>query len=184
MWAKLLDNLLLPKYLISVAATLKPDWFVETRWFVMKKQTSCFIKDVQIFSDISKEVRSADSLLEIVCYFLWTGTTLAFFHSSRKIPLYKHDLKIIPRGLHIDGPHIFNIWILILSWPCAFSESKFWIILRISSLEKVTLHKNLSILSKSPDDRLLPLLITVHYLAKNELNNSAFFLKSVANLFS
>ena len=54
----------------------------------------------------------------------------------------------------------------------------------MSSLEKVIFDKNLSVLSKSSDGRLLTLLIIVHYLAKNELNNSAFFLKSVTNLFS
>ena len=53
-----------------------------------------------------------------------------------EIPLYKYDLKIILRGLHIDGPHIFNIWMLILSLLCAFSESEFRIIFRISSLAK------------------------------------------------
>ena len=69
-------------------------------------------------------------------------------------------------GLHIDGPHIFNIRMLILSKPCAFSESKFLIIFGMSSLEKVILDKNVSVLSKSSDGRLLPLLITVHCLAK------------------
>ena len=43
----------------------------------------------------------------------------------------------------------------------------------MASLEKVILDKNLSVLSKSSDGRLLTLLITVHCLAKNELKNSA-----------
>ena len=53
----------------------------------------------------------------------------------------------------------------------------------MSLLEKVILDKNSSVLGKSSDGRPLSLLITVHCLAKNELNNSAFFLKSAANLF-
>lgn len=40
-----------------------------------------------------------------------------------------------------------------------------------SLVEKVTLDKNISILSKSSDDGLLPLLITMHALAKHELNS-------------
>ena len=68
---------------------------------------------------------------------------------------------------------------LTLSWPCGFSESKSWIIFRMPLVEKVILDKNLSVLSKSSDGRLLPSLITLYCLAKNELNNSAFFVKSV-----
>ena len=52
------------------------------------------------------------------------------------------------------------------------------------SLEKDITIKKLYVLSKSSDCRLMPLLITVHCLAKNELNNSAVFVKSVTNLFS
>ena len=54
----------------------------------------------------------------------------------------------------------------------------------MSLLEKVILDKNVPVISKSSDGRLLPLLITMHCLAKSELNNLAFFLKSVTNLFS
>ena len=53
----------------------------------------------------------------------------------------------------------------------------------MSSLEKIILDKNLSVLSKISDGRLLP-LITVEFLAKSELNNPGFFVKSVTNLFS
>ena len=122
-----------------------------------------------IFPQIGRSEISRWFARDCLPFFLWTGTTIAFFHSSGKVSLSKHDLKIISRGLHIDGPHIFNIRMLILSWPCAFSESKFWIIFRMSSLEKVILDKNLSVLSKRSDNRLLLLLITVHCLAKNDL---------------
>ena len=54
----------------------------------------------------------------VVCWrlfviFLRTGMTFTFFHSSRKIPLSKHDLKKISRSVHIDGPYTFDIWMLI-----------------------------------------------------------------------
>ena len=71
-------------------------------------------------------------------HFLWTGT-FAFFHSSGKTLFlwtwFENNFKGF--GLHIDDPHIFTIWMLILSWPCAFSNCKFWIILKMSLLEKV-----------------------------------------------
>ena len=51
------------------------------------------------------------------------------------------------------------------------------------SLEKIILDKTLSVLSKISDGGLLP-LITVEFLAKSELNNPGFFVKSVTNLFS
>ena len=53
----------------------------------------------------------------------------------------------------------------------------------MSLLEKIILDKNLSVLSKISDGRLLP-LITVEFLAKSELNNPGVFVKSVTNLFS
>ena len=51
----------------------------------------------------------------------------------------------------------------------------------MSLLEKVILDKNVSILSKTSDGRLMPLSIAVLSLAKYELNNSAFFVKLVKN---
>ena len=64
---------------------------------------------------ISEEVRSADSLVERVCHFFMSWNNICFFYSSGKIQLYKHDLKIISSGLHIDGPHTFIIGMLTLS---------------------------------------------------------------------
>ena len=97
--------------------------------------------------------------------FLWTGTTFDF-HSNGKFPLSKYNLKIISRDLHIDGPHVLNIQMIVLSWSCDFSESKIWITCRMSLLEKIVLDKNISILSKSSDGRLLLLFITVHCMTK------------------
>ena len=151
-----------------------------------KNQTSRYITDVQIlyFSTCRKKWYQPVVCWLLFAIFLWTGTTCFFFHSCRKISLSKHDLKIVSRSLRIDGPHIFNIWILILSWSRAFSEYKFWISFRMSSLEKVMLDKSLSVLSKSSNSRLLPVLITLHCLANSELHNTALLVKSVTNLFS
>ena len=143
---------------------LKPGWFMEIRWFVMKKQNILLYNRRSNIFHISEELKSAGSLQEIVCHFCVNWNNI--FSIPVEIPLPKHDLKIISRVLHIDGPHIFNIWMLILSWPSAFSESTFYIIFRISSLEKIILdqNQNLSVLSKSSDGRLSPLLINYNGL--------------------
>ena len=96
--------------LIQESVSLKPDWFVEqTSWYITEKVTS------------------AGSLLDTVVFFLfgWARKICPFFHSSGIMSNSKQDLKINSRGLHIDGPHIFNIRMLILLWSCAFTESKF-----------------------------------------------------------
>ena len=134
-------------WLIRESPGLKPDWFVEIRWFEWNKVKS----NVSLI-----KVRSADRLLEIVCHF---------FHELEQHLLFSivveksHFLNINSKGVHIHGPHNFNIRMHILSWLCAFSESKFWSIFRMSSLEKVILDKNTSVLSKSSDGRLPTLLL-------------------------
>ena len=112
-------------WLMQESSCLKLEWFVEIWWFVVKESNISLYTQVQIFFHISEEVGLASSLLEIVCHFLWSVTTFDFFHSSGKIPLSKHHLKIISRGLHNNDAHTCNIRMLILSWSCAFSESKF-----------------------------------------------------------
>ena len=42
-----------------------------------------------------------------------------------------------------------------IRWPSAFFKSKFWIIFRMPSLAKSVFDKNLLVLSKSSDDRLV-----------------------------
>ena len=103
----------------------------EIRWFVMKRSNiSLYKKRSSNFPNIGK-LRS-------------TGSLLLFF----TIPVERcHFLSMISKqfqGVYILMVHIFfNIRTLILSWPCAFTECKFWIILRMSWLEKVILDKNL-----------------------------------------
>ena len=82
-------------WLIQESPGLKPEWFVEIRWFLMKKLNISLYKRVQIFFHKLEEVRLEVRLFVI---FLWTGTIFAFFHANAKIPLSKHDLKIIFKG--------------------------------------------------------------------------------------
>ena len=72
-----------------------------------------------------------------VCFlFLWMGTVLLSFHSEGKTPVSMHCLNIISRGLQMEEPHIYNMWMLMLSWSWALFVSKIWI-LAILSWEKI-----------------------------------------------
>ena len=63
------------------------------------------ITNLQIIFLILEVVRLANNLQEIVShFFMELEPTSAFFHSSGKVPLSKNDLKVISRGLLIDGP--------------------------------------------------------------------------------
>ena len=108
---------------------------------------------------------------------------LPFFHSDGKTPVSRHWLKIVSSGLQIQGPHTFNIRILILSWPCALFGSRFWITFAILSWEKLTQNRRLSVMTVMTvmtviswicDENLLLLLIKEHYVS----------LKSLTILFS
>ena len=116
--------------------------------------------------------------------FLCIGTTLAFFHSHGYILFSMQWLRMSLNGLQMDLLHIFIMRILILSWPCTLTI-RFAIILSMSSTAILT-EDNLSFVlwDKSGESWLL-LLVKEHWFAKNELNSSAFFLKSVIySLFS
>ena len=47
-----------------------------------------------------------------------------FFHSKRNLPFRKNVLEIMLRGAQNESPHIFNIRILISSWPRALFASR------------------------------------------------------------
>ena len=116
--------------------------------------------------------------------FLCTGTTLAFFHSWGNLPLFKQSLKIIERGFQIEFPHSFIIRILSISWPCALFGSKWLIILAMSLLEKCIESRHLFVSWGRSVCKALLLLKREHWFTKKWLNNSAFSLNSVMNLFS
>ena len=115
--------------------------------------------------------------------FLWIGT-LPFFCSDGKAPFSRHWLKIISRGLQIERLHTFNLRLPVLPWPCALLGSRLWIPSAILSWEKVTHDRRLSIKYVISDGSFLLLLIKEGCVGKWKLKSSAFYLKSVTNLFS
>ena len=120
--------------------------------------------------------------MHCLSFFLceWIETTSAFFHSIGNFIWLKHDLKIFEKGLHKEGPHSFNIWILIISWPWAFWESRLFIVFIMFSFDNWTLLRRFSVRN---------FLVARYYflavniaLQKNVLKSSAFSLKSITNL--
>ena len=113
--------------------------------------------------------------------FLSIGTILPFFYSNGKTPLTTHCLKIIFNGLRIAGTRM-----LLLSCSCAWSKSKIWIILAISSWEKVTEGKRLLVKYWVFVGRVPPLFIAMFWYCfeKSELKSLASSQKLVTNWFS
>ena len=81
-------------------------------------------------------------------------------------------------------PHIFSMRMLIMSCPCALFESKLRITFSISFSVNEISDKDLSVSGCMKKGISLPLSMIEHCKAKKELNNSAFSLKFVTNLFS
>ena len=77
-------------------------------------------------------------------------------------------------GLKIAGPEIFNIPLLILPWPCALLESKFWIILAILPWEKVTEDKRLLVKYRICAGWMLLLFVRIHCYQNNKLKKFLF----------
>ena len=104
-------------WLMQEPPGLKPDWFVEIRWFVMRKLN---ISLYNIHSNISQHIDRN----EIGRYI--ASVCLSFFYELDQHLLFSIQVErssfpnMIWKYLHIDGPSIFNIQMLILSWPCAF----------------------------------------------------------------
>ena len=91
---------------------------------------------------------------------------------------------MIRRGFIIDLPHILSMRMLIMSCPCALFGSKLCITFSISFSVNVIFDKDLSVLGCRKEGISLPLSMIEHCLAKKELNNSAFSLELVTDLFS
>ena len=98
-----------------------------------------------------------------------TGTTLAFFHSMRNLPLSMHDLNISSKGFKIESLQIFNMQILIMSKPWALFGLRFLMIFAISSLVNEIVERRLFVLLKESVVSLLVFLTSVHCLAKKLL---------------
>ena len=122
--------------------------------------------------------------LDRICssFFLWIGTTLAFFHSLGNIPSFRQFLKMISSGFQMESPHNFNIRMLIMSCPWALLGSSFLIISPMWSAEKWNDSRSDSVWTVKTDGSLLSFTRGVHWSAKYELKRSHFFLMSDTNL--
>ena len=101
---------------------------------------------------------------------------MSFFHSKENLPIHKQVLKMTFKGLEIESPHIFNIQILISSWPWALFGSKLLIIWRMSSFVKWQEDNMLSVRNRNSEGKMLPFEIGKHWSAKNWKSHS--FLES------
>ena len=115
----------------------RPDWLDDNTSFSLKNLLN------KSLSNILLKIRSKETDRQFWCtvylFFLQIRTTLAFFYSIGNFIWLRHDLKVIERGLHKEGLHSFNIWILIISWPWPWLGSRLCIILIIFSFDIWTL---------------------------------------------
>ena len=95
--------------------------------------------------------------------FLWIGTILAFFHSKENLPVCKQVSKIMFRGLQIESSHIFNIPLLISSWPWALFGSRLLVIWRMTSFAKWQVDNVLSVRNGNSEGKTLPFEIEEHW---------------------
>ena len=116
--------------------------------------------------------------------FLQTRTKLASFHSYGNKSVFKHSRKMHSSGLQIVLPQIFNIRILIWSWPYASLGSSFFNIFAVSSSKNRIVLRRFLVEKINWLGRLLLLSIIEHCFAKIALKSSIFSLKSVTNLFA
>ena len=56
--------------------------------------------------------------------FLWIRTMFDIFHITKKIPDRQQFMNIKDRGFNAEKSNIFNLWIDMLSWPCALFSLK------------------------------------------------------------
>ena len=139
---------------------LKQDWFDEINSFSMKYSYNLlYNKRSTILPQIGSK-DTGDNFWKSVCHF---------FYGQEQHWLYL--------------PLSFNMRMLNMSWPWALLGSSFLINVAISSLVKVTVEIDLSVFLQILEGSSLELFIIEHCLAKKQLNNSAFFLKSVTYLF-
>ena len=97
---------------------LKPDWFGEIKSFPMKYSNRLlYINRWRTFPQIWSRDTGRKFFKIYWSLFLWTGITFDIFHSLRNSPCLMQDWKISSSGLQISLPHIFNMWVLIMSWP-------------------------------------------------------------------
>ena len=114
--------------------------------------------------------------------FFMNCNNISFFPFQGNLPVRKQVSKVMFRGLQIESPHIFNIRILISSWPWALFGSRLLIIRRMSSFAKWQVDNVLSVRNGNSEGKTLPFEIGEHWSAKNELKISLFSWKSAIYL--
>ena len=142
---------------------LKPDWCREIRPFSIKKPTS------SVNNNRSRRLFMAVyhfSCEQVLCY--------TFSSQMEMLNLIDKSLNMNSKSLYIESPHIFNMRMLILSWPWALFELRFWIIFNMSAFRNFTTDKRLSIRKWRGGRSLLSLLIKEYCFAKKELKILAF----------
>ena len=141
-----------------------------------KKRIFCWILVSQIFCHAQKVARSDGSFWEIAYRLFWRWEQhCLFFQSFGNVPLSKHQLKLISRGLQIKVLQSFSILMFIWSWPWALLGSKFRIIFTMSSVEKVIDDKPLCVKYWSWLGTSLLLLIREQWFSRKKFKSSVFF---------
>ena len=119
--------------MVQESPGLKLDCFGDIKLFSGRGGVNCKVTDQTLYSKPEGEK------LFIYCLslFLNVGATFAFFHSDGNLPERKQFWKIISSGLYMEMSQCFIMQMLIMSWPWALLGSRFFIILYISSFEKI-----------------------------------------------
>ena len=135
------------------------------------------------------QIRSKETgrqfLMHCLSFFFVDRMEIRFFPFHGKFHLTKAWFKKIEWDLHKEGPHTFDIRILIILWPWDLSESRLFIIFVMLSFNICTLHykcfsvRNIKFYSSS-----LLCFGSEHCCSKKVLKGSAFSPKPIRNLLS
>ena len=155
---------------------------VRYKKFLFQKNPKYFVKN-KSFKNFAKNKKQRDWTIVFVCHFLMNRSDITFFHSDGKELLVKTWRNIIPKGLQMVSPHIFNMRILILSCPWALLSSRPWIIFPIYSAENVIEDNRLLVRKVRPVGSSLWLAKREHCSEKKQLKSSGFSLTSVTKQF-
>ena len=115
-----------------------------------------------------------DTFHTVIAYHLSCKQELNCLSSILVEMSQKHSWKIHSSALQTVSPQVFNMQILMWSWPCTLLGSKFCIILAVSSSENLIVFRRFSAEYINQLGRLLLLPINEHCLAKNILKSSTF----------
>ena len=126
----------------------------------------------QTLLQIGRRDRSVVFNTRFVVFFVNWYEIYFFFHSDGKIPCVRQVLEKI-KDLKLDLSDNLSIRILIISSTWTLFESSLLMLL-ISSIEKSTYEKDLSIIKEKSDSNVLPLSFNEHCFVKKELRFRSF----------